>query len=799
MCQSWLPDVASGPLERAVLWLTTGLAVVSLLSWLSTLAGLSFDTYVIAVQWLLAVVFAAALAGRARPAATGIPPVEPVLDDGAQRTFIIVALVLATFSAVYPARIEFHGDALDHIGYVRCIQSENSLDPGGVLAQTGDSVTKSDPRKGTIHDMAALVSRIADVDPAGVWSVLPVVLLPLAFLSFVWFCSVFVPRGFLVFFCAALFLLFQGGMGFLYGGEITNGQNVALLFYWTLVPLCFRFAATGARRVLVALVVVCAGGALIHIGLVAHFVILLATLLAFHRWCGLTARNVLRLCAWGGAAIAVVSLWKWVHSVSPGNWIHVHPQGLLYVTGRFFVASPFEILRQYGLVFLGGLVFVPLLLFGVRNSRHARLNIAFSAIPYAICFCPLLAPFFYDHAAYMAFRSILNVPLYAAVVTGVYLIAAWARRRWWPAKLLVALGLLVWSHLFLAPSLDAFTRAASQWRTELDRPSLFERYDDLIRFLETRPRGSVVLSDPKTSYLVSATTGQRVVAVPGQHGNPNDFHAFERLSDVRDVLSPYMPLPQATAICDRYGVDYVVVNGRQDPGEWEYLSDWTADSFGPTLLKLTALDTHFRPVFERDDIVVLHYYPGEVPRVRWVPFRSPVEFGFEGMTPCRVGAPDNEFRIVSVDVSPRDVLPGETVTVRIGYDMQDLVSYGLPPVVFIRFDHQSIASSEKSYPGEKQVRRARERGGGYLLRYRVDHRPFGGRVAPDRWPVGVTFYEAFPVRLPSALEPGTYTVQFRVARETVLPNYTVRDLFYNRDHYSGRSCLTLSVSSQVVR
>jgi hypothetical protein len=458
LCQSWLPGVANGPLERAVLWLTTGLAVVSLLSWLSTLAGLSFDTYVIAVQWLLAVLFAAALAGRARPAATGIPPVEPVLDDGAQRAFIIVALVLAGFSAVYPARIEFHGDALDHIGYVRCIQSENSLDPGGVLAQTGDSVTKSDPRKGTIHDMAALVSRIADVDPAGVWSLLPVVLLPLAFLSFVWFCAVFVPTGFLVFFCAALFLLFQGGMGFLYGGEITNGQNVALLFYWTLVPLCFRFAATGARRVLVALVVVCAGGALIHIGLVVHFVILLATLLAFHRWCGLTARNVLQLCAWGGAAIAVVALWKWVHSVGPGNWIHVHPQGLLYVTGRFFVASPFEILRQYGLVFLGGLVFVPLLLFGVRNSRHARLNIAFSAIPYAICFCPLLAPFFYDHAAYMAFRSILNVPVYAAVVTGVYLVAAWTRRRWWPAKLLAALGLLVWSHLFLAPSLDAFAR-----------------------------------------------------------------------------------------------------------------------------------------------------------------------------------------------------------------------------------------------------------------------------------------------------------------------------------------------------
>jgi len=799
----WLRGVAAGPLEKTVLSFAAGLAAVSLLSWLATLFGLSFDAYAVVIQWLLAAFFtvAAVLAAKTNtsPDNESIVSGEQPLGPPVQRTLVIAAAALAVVCAFDPAQIEYRGDAMDHIGYIRNVQAENSLDPGGVLALSGEGVVRSDPRKGTIHAVVALVSRISAVDPAGAWHWLPVLWLPLALLAFSWFCAAFVPRGYLILFCAALFVMFQGGMGFLYGREITNGQNITLVFYWTIVPLCFRYFSTGARNLLAVLVVVCAGGALIHIGLAAHVAVLLGTVLVFHRWLGWNARRVLRLCVYIAAAVVVIGLWKWVHSVGAGNWIHVHPQGLLYVSGRLFVASPFEILRQYGLVFLGGLVIIPFLLLSVRGWRYARLHVSFAAIPYLICFCPRLAPVFFDRAAYMAFRSILNVPVFAAVVAGVYVLTVWARRKGWAARVATAGILLVWSALFLAPSLDAFARSAAAWQADSNHPDLFERYDDLIRFLRTRPAESVVLSDPITSYLISAATGQRVVAVPGQHGNPNDLHAFERLSDVRNVLSTHVHHSQTAEACERYGVDYVVVNGRQDPHERDYLADWNPASFYPTVLKLTAMKSHFRPVFEKDDIVVLHYYPGETPSDRWIPQRMPVDFGFEEMTRCRVEAPDDEFQIVQVDVLPREVLPGETVTMRIGYEKQDVSAYGLPLVVFIRFDHESIASSQKEYLGEKQVRRARERRGGYLLRFRADHRPFGGSIAPDRWPIGVTFYETFPVKLPAALEPGTYTIQFCIARDTLLPNYTLRDFFYNRDHYSGTDCLTLSVSRQVVR
>jgi hypothetical protein len=81
----------------------------------------------------------------------------------------------------------------------------------------------------------------------------------------------------------------------------------------------------------------------------------------------------------------------------------------------------------------------------------------------------------------------------------------------------------------------------------------------------------------------------------------------------------------------------------------------------------------------------------------------------------------------------------------------------------------------------------------------VNHRPFDGAFQIDLRPVGVLFYESFPVRLPPALEPGTYTIEFAIEQETRLPNFALRDFFYNRDRYSGTPCLQIEVTRQLVR
>jgi hypothetical protein len=34
----------------------------------------------------------------------------------------------------------------------------------------------------------------------------------------------------------------------------------------------------------------------------------------------------------------------------------------------------------------------------------------------------------------------------------------------------------------------------------------------------------------------------------------------------------------------------------------------------------------------------------------------------------------------------------------------------------------------------------------------------------------------------------------KVSRRTLLPNFALRDVLFNRDHYSGEACATLRVS-----
>jgi hypothetical protein len=817
---SWIPGwivtgrflrpAVGGPAEKTVVGFTAGLAGLSLLTWPAKLAGVTFGAYSVVVQWALAVFFAVALVVDARTRAAGRrqQPDEEApagrMSAPVQSALLAVSVVLALVSLGQPPFLDYRQDSLDHIGYVRHIGSENSLTPGGVLAPPEDAdarAVKEDPRKGTFHPVVALAARMSAVDPIDAWRTLPAVFFPLAFLAFTWFCACFLPKRGLVWGCAVLFLLFQGGTGVLHGMEFANGQAIWLVFFWTLVPMCLRCVSPSGerRRNLATTLAVFAGGALMHIGVLTHVAVVMATLLLFHRWLGLAAGAVVRLCAWGGAVAVVVLGWKVATSIGAGNEIHVHPQGLLYVGSRMFVASPVEVLRQNGLVFFGGLVLVPFLLFAARGHPSVRLQLSFAVIPFVVCFFPPLATPLYDLAAYMVFRTIVNVPAFAVVATAVYLLTVWSRRRGWAARVVAAVILLVWSKLFLVPAAAAFSRAREDRNVRREAPALFERYADLIAFMTNRPGGSVVLSDPKTGYLLSAATDHRFVAVLEQHGNPNDPYAFDRMEAIRDVLSPFTYLSQAVAACERYGVDFVVVNGRLRDDGIPLLSVWSPALLDQARVKLGALAERFRPMYETDDLSVYLYYPGPVPADQWTPEGTPPLFGVIDLHKCTVRAPGDVFYISEAGVSPEVVLPGETVEITLGYEMPQGVSYGLPYVVHIRFDHHRIAIEGDGYFLDKQVRRFRERRGGYRLRHRVDHRPFGGLFPIDQWPAAVLFYETIPVKLPPTMEPGPYVVEFSIGRESLLPNFVLRDFLYNRDHYSGLECLSIEVTKQRVR
>jgi hypothetical protein len=276
-----------------------------------------------------------------------------------------------------------------------------------------------------------------------------------------------------------------------------------------------------------------------------------------------------------------------------------------------------------------------------------------------------------------------------------------------------------------------------------------------------------------------------------------DCFALDRLVAVRNVLSPYVAGEEAILACDRYDVDVVVCNGRMRREQGDFLFDWDAAFYGPARHKFSSMPSSFRPLFESGDITVYAYTKTSRSTEEWYPETTPVSFDGTGLKPCRVGSAGQGFEIGSVGVSPDEVVSGETLDFGIGYEMYDAHAYDLPPLVHIRLDHETMGEGE--YPGEKYVRRYIERRSGRTLRVRVDHSPFGGVFAVDCWPVAVPFYERFRAKLPPGMAVGNYSVEFRVVQETLLPNFTVRDLLYNRDHYSGQACATLRVASQVER
>jgi hypothetical protein len=476
------------------------------------------------------------------------------------------------------------------------------------------------------------------------------------------------------------------------------------------------------------------------------------------------------------------------------NAVHAHVQGVLFLFGRWFVASPMEILRHQGLVFLGGIVVLPVLLPAARSRPDARAILAASAFPVALAFTPLAVPLF-ERGSYMAFRVLLNAPVFAAIVASAAWMVGGARRRGFAVRVLAAASLTLWALVFLRPSLDGFAADFKRSRPGTAAPdALVSR--ELRDAVASLPAGRTVLSDPATSYVLSAYTTHRFVAIYQQHANPYDAYALDRLRAVRDALSPFAVPDAALAACRRYRVDYVVVNSGREAGADGFLALWDAASYGTVLRRLASMPASFAPIDSVGGGMIFRFDPAAPVNWSWTTNDAPVAVESPPLSPCEVEAPDRSFRVTGVAVDPPRAAPGDTVTVALGYQRGASSSFGLPTLIHLRFDHESVATRRR-YPGEKYVRRAAERRRGVFTRFRRDVQPGHGVFEPDLWPIGAPLCERFRVAVPPGARAGRYRIEVALAADALLPNFHAVDLLYNRDHYSGEACAELTVAAPV--
>ena len=211
---------------------------------------------------------------------------------------------------------------------------------------------------------------------------------------------------------------------------------------------------------------------------------------------------------------------------------------------------------------------------------------------------------------------------------------------------------------------------------------------------------------------------------------------------------------------------------------------------------MLAMERSFSLVERVGDASLYRFNPGVPADWSWEARNQPVLVGAPPVDACDVHAPDDAFEVTGISLQPTQALPGDTITVTVAYHHDAAGTFSFPVVMHLRFDHESLARA-RTFPGEKYVRRFRDRRSHVLSRFRADVVPGHGCYEPDLWPVGFDLYETFRVAVPSGARLGRYRVEVALDRETVVPNFHVRDLLFNRDHYSGRACTSLQVSGHV--
>jgi hypothetical protein len=818
----WLPAM---PADRTSVSLLVGLSVHSIAAWLSWMLGASFSTYVIVLQVMLLGIFAAAMvtdlrrrraAGDARSDARG--EAAPTGGSGApiaaassrQRTptaVLSVAALLGAFFVIAPPQTAHQGDGYDHIGFVRTILVEGDLSPRGVLAPIAgeDSVTaaKPDPRKGTLQPLLAAVCRMADVDPVDAWRWLPAFLAPVAVLAFWGFARSIMPNTAFASAAFVLFMLFQGGIARDFFSTISYGQHFSLVFYWLAFTLAIAYARRPAARTLVVIAGLTVGGGLIHLDVLVHVALGVTSLIVFAKAFRLTASSVVRLGLTCAACVALVLVWKMIISYGPGNGMHLHPQGLLYVGEKTFVPSPIELIKRYGLLFVAGVVLVPGL-FLIRHHRESALMCLALAVPaIVVAFNPWLAPEIYQRAGYLVHRFLLNVPVFCVTALALGSMLAWARRNGMMAKLIGIVVLVFWGKLFLL-SLTAWAADTRSIRLDDGGSSSAGAADALAGFVNERiDEGAVVLSDPVTSYWLSAYTHAKVVTVLHQHATPLDPHVFERVADVRNALSPWTSQSEALGIAQKYAVDYVLLDGASQRPVRDFMAEWFPQTVSMLEEKFELDKRTYELVYDQDGYRMFRVKDAVISDGGWyptVPFiaKAPAgaarcgDHGVEGEAP---GGP----RVTSIKVEPAEALPGEKIRMSITYQRDREVVSPLPLLIHIRIEDTEYFDSTRSYPGDKYVRRFRERRDAAFRRYRFDHRPFEGVFTPELWPIGLEVRETVILQLPTDLRDASYEIQVKTTRQTLIDNYKMRDLFYNDDGYAGTPCGALKISRFVTR
>jgi hypothetical protein len=708
----------------------------------------------------------------------------PALGRGALLAIALAAFFAFVHVAGSPPPLTAYSDSPDHLGTIRRMLAGGDAFPADAFFRDAGRAGV-DPRKGLWHPGVAALCALARVDPVDAWRGLAALLAPLFVLNAAAFA--FLLGGGLAAAAGAwgLLLAYGGGLGTQYLAEAVFATKLAdQLALATLAALLQDLEQRTARTRL-AFVGLALGTVLVHVFGAIQFAITFAAL-----GLGLLVRDrgasrpLARLAASslaGALALAPYLGWRAQKAYAPVNVIHTQTQGMLELAPGVSIVSFGAWWDWLGPAW----ILFPLSLLAWRRASGSLAVLALLSTTLAVSvlmFVPPVAALLEPRLGYLLMRLPWLLPASAAVAFLVVAMRdAWVSGRrasaGFAAAALVA-GLA-------GPAADAVRAFAPRGPAPAAGPASVSRWADALAWMDRElPEGSVILSDPATSYAVPMLTRHWVTCLADQHSSPNDSLALARILDARDALDPWADWRRTADVVRRWGATAVALNGRfEEPLQLDY---WSASRewYAAARARLERAPAAFERVHERDRFTV------------YVIHRPELELLEGGATPRAVVRPANRNDrprpmgsglpgLVAFRLGATQAARGDTLAGRIEWRAGGRLDPGAYRVS-VRFDRALPAGVPRapaavSKPWRKLVERQR----GERYRFRADHLPTGGAYGVDHWAVDEVVLDAFRIVVPHDVAPGDYTVKVAMTRQPHYPNLRLRDLLSDDDLLDG--------------
>lgn len=833
-------------LERVCTIFVTSLLFLSIMIWLGLVPGFSYRVIAL-VSALFQLVMMLLLYGRERrrkedSSRSGAYSKKGVLRRNRFGTTVFIILIFAVcFVIFYGAGSTGSGtDSPDHISYIRRCLDSGSLFPHDSFYAGGDGVG-FDPRKGLWHPIAALWTWQSDTSVETLWMAMPSFLGFFALAFFAWFVIVLTGRSYYAALAVPLLLLFYRGEGLGWFAEVGYSRNVAQILLWGGSAYLLRYLETGTARYLVLVFLAALIGTAIHISAAINFA---SILFAFFIYTALTPSGKRwRLRFWKLLPVAAVGTAlplavRVLNTSRAFNLIHTHRQGMLVISERFAMIDPAELLLGTSAAFVFAFLMLPLFFVtAAERSRRTLIGILF-AVPALTVINPITGVFLERTFGYLHYRILYAAPLFCYItilLSGLFRMllhgrfelakegspkskhhgaitrrdaerrrnrtraagiaaAIWTRVL---AAALIGLFIAVPVRLSFFGAVDAADRLIGQ--SELAMKGDYYRLSE--RLQHSLPRHSVIVSDPRTSYLVSAYSDHYVTVTLDQHGSPSDTLALDRLEAVRDLFSPAVALEESVAWLERNNVGYLILCENEGS---------TSDFFG-TFPRGAAGDLYDKfknssgLLAEIDSIGSFRLF--EVDRSalgKAGPAASPA-----GQAPA--GVPCSGFHTVSEEPSIRgegiilDTLvldrdhyaPGDTLKGYFCWRLEHDLTFGRPIEWTLRMDMDFPRGPFYRDWYGKQYRRRIERKGQRFYRYTISGPIVSGFSMPDQWIAGKSYRQDFTIPLSGWLAAGSYEVHITINRPSYLENRRISDYLLNEDSFHGGLAGSLRIAKEL--